>query len=73
MAKDKSAITQMTFAERCELLETLWASIESDPEFEGIPDWHREILQQRLERMRNDPQPGYSAEDLFKKLAERRK
>lgn len=73
MPSDKSAIAGMSLEERCELLEALWASIEADPAIDATPDWHREVIEQRLDRMRTDPQPGYSVEELFKRLAEGRK
>jgi putative addiction module component (TIGR02574 family) len=73
MAPDKTLIQRMSLDEKYEWLDAIWASIEADPAFADIPDWHREILRQRLERMRANPHPGYTIDEVFAKLASRRK
>jgi putative addiction module component (TIGR02574 family) len=71
MPTDKTQIAEMSLAEKCEWLDAIWASIESDPAFQEMPDWHRDLLKQRLERMRSDPHPGFTIEEVFSKLASR--
>ena len=73
MAPDKSLIKAMSLEEKCEWLEAIWVSIESDDSADDVPEWHREILKQRLARMESDPHPGYTIEELFTKLADKRK
>ncbi|MEQ1731505.1 MAG: addiction module protein, partial [Vicinamibacterales bacterium] len=33
---------------RLELMEALWDSLSAAPELDPMPDWHREVLAQRL-------------------------
>lgn len=73
MAPDKSLIEHMSLHEKCEWLDALWTSIESDSEFQRMPEWHREVIRQRLERMSNEPHAGLSVDELFNKLASRDK
>lgn len=71
MAPDKTLIEHMSLHEKCQWLDALWASIEADAAFQGMPEWHREVIRQRLERMSNEPHPGLSLDELFSKLASR--
>jgi hypothetical protein len=73
MPTDKPRTASMSLAEKCEQLDELWASIESDPSFQQTPDWHLEIIRERLERMKSNPHPGFTVEELFSRLASRHK
>lgn len=73
MTADKSLIGSMTLDEKIDWLEAIWASLESDVDFQSVPDWHREIIERRLKRMQEQPEPGMSADELFSKLASRKK
>ena len=42
-------IRQMPLSEKLALLETLWAEISSEPEQIEIPQWHKDILDERLQ------------------------
>jgi putative addiction module component (TIGR02574 family) len=73
MAPKKTLIEKMSLDEKIEWMDAIWTSMEADPEFARTPAWHRAIIDQRLARMQNDPQPGYTIDELFRKLADRRK
>lgn len=73
MTADKSLIGSMTLDEKIDWLEAIWASLESDVDFQSVPDWHREIIERRLKRMQEQPEPGMSVDELFSKLASRKK
>ncbi|MCB9933490.1 MAG: addiction module protein [Planctomycetes bacterium] len=73
MTADKSLIASMTLDEKIEWLEALWASLESEADFQSVPDWHQELIERRLKRMREQPTPGMSVDELFTKLASRKK
>lgn len=42
-------IRQMPLSEKLALLETLWAEISSEPEQIEFPQWHKDILDERLQ------------------------
>lgn len=37
----------MTLPEKLELLEAVWSEIASDPDQVEVPQWHKEILDER--------------------------
>jgi len=43
----QAEIRQMSFPEKVALLETVWAEIATDPERVEVPQWHKDILDQR--------------------------
>jgi putative addiction module component (TIGR02574 family) len=44
--------------ERLALVEALWDSLAADPDTVPVPDWHRDILEQRLAEDAADTSPG---------------
>lgn len=42
-------IRQMPLAEKLALFETLWSELSSEPGQVEIPQWHKEILDERLQ------------------------
>jgi len=61
-------IMQMTVAERMELMEKIWESLRLDEEELPVPDWHREILSERLKRMEEGEVETFSIEEVRRKL-----
>lgn len=45
----QAEIRQMPLPEKLALLETLWIELSSEPEQVEIPQWHKDILDERLE------------------------
>ncbi|MEI6071747.1 MAG: addiction module protein [Verrucomicrobiae bacterium] len=43
----QAEIRQMTLPEKFALLETVWAEISADPKQVEVPQWHKDILDQR--------------------------
>ena len=43
----KSEIRQMSFPEKVALLETVWSEIAADPAQVEVPQWHKDILDER--------------------------
>jgi hypothetical protein len=41
----------MSFAEKMDLLETVWSEISSEPENIEVPQWHKDILDEREEAL----------------------
>ena len=49
----QAEIRKMPFPEKLALLETLWSEISSEPERIEIPQWHKEILDERMQAAEN--------------------
>ena len=43
----RAEIKQMSFPEKVALLETVWAEIASEPGQVEVPQWHKDILDER--------------------------
>jgi putative addiction module component (TIGR02574 family) len=44
-------IERMSLEERLQAMELLWSSIARTPEAVDSPDWHKEVLAERLAKM----------------------
>ena len=44
--------------QRIEFVQDLWDQIAQDPEAVPVPESHKQILKERLEKYRSNPQPG---------------
>jgi hypothetical protein len=44
----QSEIRQMPFPEKLALLEVLWIELSSEPDQIDIPQWHKDILDERM-------------------------
>ena len=44
-------IEQMTIPERLEMMELLWSSLSRTPDSVPSPDWHGEVVAERLARI----------------------
>ena len=44
----QSEIRQMPFPEKLALLESLWIELSSEPDQIDIPQWHKDILDERM-------------------------
>ncbi len=68
---------ELTIDERLDYVQSLWDLIAAKPEEIEVPDWHREILDQRLAEFRAHPEKARPWEavraDLRRKLDEHRK
>lgn len=57
-------IESLTVDERLALIDRLWESLDAPP----VPDWHREILRQRVAEADATPGAGISLEELRREL-----
>ena len=64
----------LTLEERIEYIKALWDRIAADPGRVPVPDWHREILRERLDRDSAEADRGRPwgevRKDIEKKLGE---
>ena len=69
----KAEIETMSVEERAKLAEQLWESIPIGDEIEtDIPDWHAEILEQRLREFLANPNDVIPWEEALAELRTRR-
>ena len=54
--------------EQIDYVQTLWDRIAAHPEDVPVPDWHREILAERLTAQRANDDQGAEWEDFEKDL-----
>ncbi len=43
-------LEKLSVDERLRMMEVLWESLERTPEILEVPDWHREILEERASK-----------------------
>ena len=46
-------IESLSVAEKLELVDRIWSSLQSDPDSIPSPEWHREVLLDRKRRLEN--------------------
>lgn len=49
------AAAKLSVADQLRLMEELWAALSERPETVPVPDWHRDVLDQRLAEYQQDP------------------
>jgi putative addiction module component (TIGR02574 family) len=53
-------IKALSVEERLELIDRIWDSLTEMPEQIPVPDWHRELLEERLRELDKTPDAGSS-------------
>ena len=61
---------ELSTDDQIEYLQDLWDRISSDPDEVSVPDWHKEILEERLARYERNGMEGTTLEDFEKELME---
>lgn len=64
-------LSQLPLAERIELVQDLWDSIDDLRNKLPVQDWHRELAQARLEQYDEDKK-GLSLEEVWQQVDQRR-
>ncbi len=49
---------RLSIEERIDYVQALWDQVSSDPSTVSVPEWHRDVLDKRMERQRTDPEKG---------------
>jgi putative addiction module component (TIGR02574 family) len=68
----KAEIAAMTPEDRLELIDDLWSSFEDDSEFLSTPDWHRQVLEERLAEADRNSRAGVPWEVVKAEMEEKR-
>lgn len=58
----------LSIEERLDYVQSLWDRIAAKPEEIQLPDWHRDILGERLVRYKTDPEEGRSWVEVREKF-----
>ena len=62
---------KLSVDEKIEYVESLWDAIVDGPEQVAVPDWHLEILRERLEAHDADPTEGRAWSEVRAELQDR--
>ena len=54
----------LSVEEQIDYLQSLWERIAAQPEHVPVPNWHREVLAERLEAVNKSPDEGKSWDDF---------
>lgn len=65
-------IEKLSVEERLKLVQLIWESLAEQGETLPSPEWHRAIIEKRLERMDENPHPGIPAEEALANLGKRK-
>jgi putative addiction module component (TIGR02574 family) len=57
--------------EKIDYLQSLWDRVADTPEAIHVPDWHREIIDERLKDLDTRPDAGDSWESVQERLRKR--
>ena len=66
----EAQVQRLSVDERMRLIELIWSSFT--PEEWQVPEWHKEIIDQRLKRMEEQPHPGIPWTEAREMLRKRR-
>jgi len=59
---------ELSVDEKIDYLQSLWGRIAATPGTVPVPDWHREILDQRLKDLEANPESGDSWDVVQERL-----
>ena len=65
-------IEKLSVEERLKLLQLICESLAQQADKLPTPEWHRAIIEQRLNRMEENPHPGIPADEALASLGKRK-
>ena len=57
-------LRQLSVEDRLQLIEDVWASLEADEDTIEVPEWHKQILDERLAEFERHPDEGQSWDEV---------
>ena len=66
-----SGFDDLSVDEKIDYLQSLWDRIAATPEAVPVPDWHREIIDERLKDLEANPEAGDSWEAVHERLGKK--
>lgn len=70
---DVTEIKQLPIADRLSVIEDIWDSIASESTQIDVPQWHREVLRQRLAAHRVNRTEGTPWPEIRRRIEQNRK
>jgi len=64
-------LDELSVEDKIDYVESLWERIAATPEQVPVPDWHRRVLDERLEAYRSDLGQGKSWEQVREEVRRR--
>lgn len=61
---------KLPLEERLELAESLWLSVERSAADLPVPDWHKSLLDERIEAAKKDPEGWLTWDEVKKRVFE---
>jgi putative addiction module component (TIGR02574 family) len=68
VANPPPGFDQLTVEEQIDYVQLLWERIAATPDQVPVPDWHREVLDERLKDFEANPDTGESWEIVRDRL-----
>jgi len=62
---------ELSVDEKIDYLQSLWGRIAATPDTVPVPDWHREILRERLKDYQANPNAGESWDVVRERLRDK--
>ncbi len=59
---------ELTFEDKIDYLQSLWDRIAAKPEQVPVPDWHRQVLHERIASHEANPEQGRSWEEIREEI-----
>jgi hypothetical protein len=53
-------LDDLSVDEKLEYLELVWNRVATTPEALAVPDWHREVISERLRDFESNPSSGHT-------------
>jgi len=66
-------LAKLSIEERYKLLELIIESFAKEAASEPAPEWHRQVVRERLKRMDENPHPGIPADEALASLGKRKR
>jgi putative addiction module component (TIGR02574 family) len=64
-------IKALSVEERLDLIERIWDTFADSPETIPMPDWHRDVLDERLRNLEGEPDAGAPWADVKARMTNR--
>ena len=61
-------IESLSVPERLALVDRIWSSLQSDPDSVPSPEWHKNLLEERVRRLESGEATVSPLEDVKKRL-----
>jgi putative addiction module component (TIGR02574 family) len=62
---------ELSMDEKLDYVQSLWDRIAVQPQDVPVPEWHREVLNERLEAYRANPSEGRPWEEIHNQLQDK--